>query len=167
MYDVKCEPNALGGTTVANHTKRPNRSRTAAPRYHQTLGYMRVCLDKICHLFFRGVSSNEEGRRNDVSSDDSTLQKFNPQSTCTSQTQLKILDPKNKILHLDLNFSVPRTTVVIVTIKLNAYFAAFQRWTHLLCPSPTSTYFRKHWANRNQIGKKHTAGASTCLYQKE
>ena len=104
---------------------------------------------------------------NDVSSDDSTLQKFNPQSTCTSQTQLKILDPKNKILHLDLNFSVPRTTVVIVTIKLNAYLAAFHKWTHLRCPSPTSTYFRRHWANRNQMGKKHTAGASTCLYQKE
>ena len=117
---------------MANQTNRPNKSRTAAPLYHQTFGYMRVCLDRICHRFFLGVSSNEEGRRNDVSSDDSTLQKFNPQSTCTSQTQLKILEPKNKILHLLLNFSVPRTTVVIVTIKLNAYFAAFHKWTHLL-----------------------------------
>ena len=101
-------------------------------RYHHTFGYMRVCLESICHLFFRGISSKDDGRRNDVSSDDSTLQKFNPQSTCTSQTQLKILEPKNKILHLLLNFSVPRTTVVIVTIKLNAYLAAFHKWTHLL-----------------------------------
>ena len=166
MYDVKCEPNAFGGTTVANQTNRPNRSRTAAPRYHQTLGYMRVCRDKMCHLFFRGVSSNEEGRRKDVSSDDSMRQKFNPQSTCTSQTQLKIEEPKNKILHLDLNFSVPFTTVVIVTIKLQKYLNAFHKWTHLLCPSPTSTYFRRHCANLNQIGKKQTAGARTCLYQK-
>ena len=127
---------------------------------------MRVCLDRICHLFLRGVSSNEEGRRKDVSSDDSMRQKFSPQSTCTSQTQLKILEPKNRMDHRLLNFSVPRTTVVIVTINENAYLAAFQRWTHLLCPSPTSTYFRKHCAKRNQMGKKQTAGASTCLYQK-
>jgi len=93
---------------------------------------MRVCLESICHLFFRGASSKDDGLRNDVSSDDSTLQKFNPQSTCTSQTHENIEEPKNSILHRDLNFSVPLTTVVIVTIKLNAYLAAFQRWTHLL-----------------------------------
>jgi len=43
-----------------------------------------------------------------------------------------MLDPKNKILHLDLNFSVPLTTVVIVTMSEKAYFAAFHKWTHLL-----------------------------------
>jgi len=93
---------------------------------------MRVCLDRICHLFFRGVSSNEEGLRKEVSSDDSMRQKFNPQSTCTSQTQLKMEEPKKSIDHRLLNFSVPFTTVVIVTIKLQKYLNAFQRWTHLL-----------------------------------